>query len=111
MTTNSLFFVPESSIEQTVNISFEGETITVPSGISVAAALLASGIREFRLSIVGQTTRAPYCMMGLCFECLLEIDGVPARQSCLIPVRDGMQIKRQLGAPKLNDTTVGVEHD
>lgn len=110
MTTNSLFFVPAASIEQTVNVRFEGETLVVPSGISVAAALLANGIRDFRSSVIGETMRAPYCMMGICFECLLEIDGVPARQSCLIPVRDGMQIRRQLGAPSLDETTVGDEH-
>jgi D-hydroxyproline dehydrogenase subunit gamma len=49
-------------------------------------------------------------MMGVCFECLVEIDGVPARQSCLIPVRDGMQINRQQGAPELRHSDVG-EHD
>jgi len=36
-------------------------------------------------------------MMGLCFECLVEIDGVPNRQSCQIPVQEGMQIRRQQG--------------
>lgn len=111
MTTKSLFSVPESSVERTVTIHFDGQIFTVPNGITVAAALLAVGVREFRLSIVGQAPRAPYCMMGLCFECLLEIDGVPARQSCLIPVREGMQIKRQLGAPNLDDAFTGVEHE
>jgi predicted molibdopterin-dependent oxidoreductase YjgC len=36
--------------------------------------------------------------MGVCFECLLEIDGVPNRQSCLVPVREGMRLQPQRGA-------------
>lgn len=43
--------------------------------------------------------RGPYCHMGVCYECLMEIDGVPNQQSCLIPVREGMSVKRQSGAP------------
>ena len=39
--------------------------------------------------------RAPFCMMGTCFECLVEIDGQPNRQACLTIVREGMDIKRQ----------------
>jgi NADH dehydrogenase/NADH:ubiquinone oxidoreductase subunit G len=48
-------------------------------------------------------------MMGVCFECLVEIDGAPARQSCLIPVRDGMIVKRQIGAAHLEYFSVGEE--
>jgi hypothetical protein len=40
-------------------------------------------------------------MMGACFECLVEIDGVPNRQSCLIEARDGMRIHSQEGARDL----------
>ena len=37
--------------------------------------------------------RAPYCMMGVCFDCLAEIDGVPNRQSCMVTVQPGMRIR------------------
>jgi len=103
--------IPRLPNAPTVTITFEGQLMTVPEGINVAAALLAGGARDFRSSIVGQVSRAPYCMMGVCFECLVEIDGIPARQSCLIPVRDGMQIKRQLGAPELKVTNIGEGHE
>lgn len=102
MATEALFFVPETSSSQTVTITFEDRAIGVPAGISVAAALLIGGIQDFRSSVVSRAPRAPYCMMGVCFECLVEIDGVPARQSCLVPVRDGMVIRRQVGAAALN---------
>jgi predicted molibdopterin-dependent oxidoreductase YjgC len=37
-------------------------------------------------------------MMGVCFECLMEIDGVGNRQACLTPVAAGMRVQRQRGA-------------
>ncbi|WP_101779318.1 (2Fe-2S)-binding protein [Sinorhizobium medicae] len=111
MITRPLFTIPDAPKGETVTITFEGQPMVVPDGISVAAALLAGGARDFRSSVVGQAPRAPYCMMGVCFECLVEIDGVPARQSCLMPVRNGMQIKRQIGAPELDDLNVGDHHE
>ena len=107
MTTEALFTIPCASAPETVTIVFEGNSLTVPAGISVAAALLAGGVRDFRSSVVGKVPRAPYCMMGVCFECLIEIDDVPARQSCLVPVRDGMRMRRQDGAAELDDASFG----
>ena len=70
----------------------------VPAGASAAAAVLAAGFDSIRETPVDRHERAPYCMMGVCFDCLAEIDGVTNCQSCMIEVRPGMQISRQLGA-------------
>ena len=78
-------------------------------GDSVAAALLALGQDACRESAVSGQPRGGYCMMGVCFECLVEIDGVPARQSCLIPVREGMVVARQRGAAHLDEFSLGEE--
>jgi hypothetical protein len=69
------------------------------SDASLAAGLLAAGITAVRLSPVGQGPRAPYCMMGVCFECLVEVDGRPNRQACLITPQAGMQVRTLQGAP------------
>jgi predicted molibdopterin-dependent oxidoreductase YjgC len=79
----------------TVTVTFEGEPFEVPAGISVAAALLGHTDEHFCHSAAEDDERAPYCLMGVCFECLVEIDGVKNRQACLEPVFDGMQVKRQ----------------
>ncbi|SAL34100.1 NAD(FAD)-dependent dehydrogenase [Caballeronia sordidicola] len=84
-----------------VQIWFNDQPLNVPGGRSVAAALLAAGVQRFRATPVSGAPRAPYCMMGACFECLVEIDGVPSRQSCLVTVRDGMRIHSQEGASDL----------
>ena len=82
----------------TVTIEIEGRAVTVPAGESVAAAVLASGLDYVRTTPVGGTRRAPYCMMGICFECLMEIDGIPNRQACMTQVEEGMCVARQQGA-------------
>lgn len=103
MRTDSLFQPVTSEVRstRTVSLSFNDQSLEVPAGISVAAALLMSGINRFRATPVSESPRAPYCMMGVCFECLVDIDGVPNRQSCLIDVADGMRIRSQEGARDL----------
>ncbi len=109
MTTEPLFSISSPPDMASVGITFDGTPFRVPAGISVAAALLAAGVGNFRESVVGGTPRAPYCMMGVCFECLVEIDGEPSRQSCLITVRDGMNVRRQMGATSLDFGNTGED--
>lgn len=94
-------FTAEPSPLSTVTFRFEDESIAVPAGITVAAALLLRGAGHFRTTPVNSSPRAPYCMMGVCFECLVEVDGKPSRQACLTTVRDGMVVRRQHGASEL----------
>lgn len=81
-----------------VTIEFEGEPLAARRGDSVAAALLAADQWTFRTTPVNGKARGPFCMMGVCFDCLVEIDGIANCQACMISVRDGMRIKRQQGA-------------
>ena len=76
----------------TVAISIDGEPFAAREGDSVAAALLAAGVSGFRTTFSG-AARAPFCMMGACFECLVTIDGRANRQSCLVQVEPGMAIE------------------
>ena len=80
---------------QTVGFSFESRQITAHAGDSIAAALIAAGETTTRASVVSGAPRGPFCMMGVCYECLVEIDGVPNRQACMIAVEPGMTVNRQ----------------
>ncbi|MFK4825424.1 (2Fe-2S)-binding protein [Paenochrobactrum sp. BZR 588] len=91
--------------DETVSIQFDGQILKVTKGISVAAALLSQGVNRFRTSVVGGEPRAPYCMMGVCFECLVTIDDVQNRQSCMTEVYDGMVVKSQQGARRIGSDT------
>ena len=90
-----------------IAFTFDGRPMTGAPGDTVAAALLANGVRAGRRTPASGSARGPYCMMGVCFECLVEIDGVPARQSCMVPVQEGMKIRRQDGAVELVDLSLG----
>jgi predicted molibdopterin-dependent oxidoreductase YjgC len=80
-----------------VTVTVDGQPLRVPASASAAAAVLLSG-GIARTTAVSGAPRAPYCMMGVCFDCLMEIDGVPNRQGCLVPVAEGMRIRVQRGA-------------
>jgi sarcosine oxidase subunit alpha len=84
--------------EAFVTIRIEDRQIRVPASDTVAAAILASGIEYIRTTPISGARRAPYCMMGTCFECFVEIDGVPNQQACQTPVQEGMAIRFQKGA-------------
>jgi len=87
---------PESA-RPTVPVSVEGRAVRVPEGASAAAAVLLAGFGSIRDTAVSGAPRAPYCLMGVCFDCLAEIDGEPNRQSCMVTVAPGMAIRRQRG--------------
>ena len=91
MKTASPFLELESSPR--VNVTWECETLSLSKGANLAAALLTAGVDVFRHSPVSGAPRAPFCMMGACFECLVEIDGV-TRQACMLEVTEGMTITR-----------------
>src|SRR5699024_8000279 len=85
-------FVPLSPFEADLTIYFQGRAIPAQRGDSVAAALLRAGIARFRTSPVSGAPRLPFCMIGHCFECLVDIDDVPDQQACLRQVAEGMRI-------------------
>ncbi|MEA2848399.1 MAG: hypothetical protein QOG78_3680 [Rhodospirillaceae bacterium] len=80
-----------------VAITVDGKAIGARAGDTVAAALLAAGIDHCRTTPVTGAPRAPYCLMGVCFDCLVTIDGVGSRQGCLVLVREGMAVETLLG--------------
>lgn len=93
--------LPDSSTQKTVLVYFNDQQITAHVGDTIAAALLSTGIEACRTTPVSGSARGPYCMMGVCFECLVEVDNVPNVQGCQVLVREGMQIRSQNGARRL----------
>src|SRR5690348_10069947 len=80
-----------------VTIAVDGHFVPARVGDTVAAALLAAGFGTFRTTGVSGASRGPYCLIGVCFDCLVAIDGVGSRQACLVQVREGMRIETQRG--------------
>ena len=87
--------------ERTVTLTIDGRSVTAREGDTVAAAMLAAGIPHCRTTPISGAPRAPYCMMGVCFDCLVVVDGIGSRQGCLVRVREGMIVELQSGKREL----------
>ncbi len=96
-----MFRVLDSHQRDTLTITIDGEPVVVPQGVTVAAALLLAGIGQTRTTPVSGAPRSAYCHIGVCFECLVEIDGDPNCQGCRVLVHDGMAVRLLHGARDL----------
>ena len=76
-----------------VTFRFEGVAVQAPEGESLAAALLASGIATLRLGPGDGGGRGAFCFMGLCQECIVEVDGERV-EACRTPVAAGLTVSR-----------------
>ncbi len=88
-----MFVSVEDETVETLSFEFDGQNLTAPRGISIAAALLASGRSSLRSTQVSGAPRGPFCMMGACFDCLVQIDGVKV-QACMTPVSEGLVVHK-----------------
>lgn len=74
-----------------IQATFEGEPITAPAGASIAAALIASDRIAWRRTRES-APRGLFCGIGVCFDCLVEVDGESGQRACMIPLEDGMRV-------------------
>jgi predicted molibdopterin-dependent oxidoreductase YjgC len=79
-----------------LSLTLDGRTVNAYEGETVAAVLLAEGHIATRKTRSG-SPRGVYCGMGVCFDCLVVVDGVPNTRACVTWVRDGMDVARQDG--------------
>ncbi|HKX09885.1 MAG TPA: (2Fe-2S)-binding protein, partial [Stellaceae bacterium] len=84
----------ELSDSDAIAFEFEGERLSGRRGESLAAALTAAGIRTLRLTH-GDEPRGLFCGMGVCQECLVEIDGVSNQRACMTKLERPVSIRRQ----------------
>jgi D-hydroxyproline dehydrogenase subunit gamma len=80
----------------TVRLTIDGRMVEAPEGASVAAALLLAGHAAFGRHPITGEPEGPWCLIGVCFGCLVEIDGIADRQACLVPARAGMTVRTRL---------------
>ncbi|MCP1574964.1 sarcosine oxidase subunit alpha [Herbaspirillum rubrisubalbicans] len=86
-----------------ISIQVDGHTIHAREGETLATALLKAGVTPLRHTPVSGSPRAPFCLMGVCFECLVEVDGRQNVQSCMVQVRAGMEVHLSNGARRVGE--------
>ena len=89
--------LPEVRRGDPVRIIVNGEVAEAYLGETVATALMALGIRQFRKTRSKGEPRGVYCGMGMCYECLVTVDGVDNVRACQTTVREGMEILTEQG--------------
>lgn len=84
--------IPSLSRGAEIRILINGREVAAYEGETVLAALIASGVGTLRRSHVHGEGRGPLCGMGVCYECLVSINGQANRRACMTEVEDRMEI-------------------
>jgi len=81
-----------------VNVAVDGITISARPGQTVAAALIAAGRTSWRETRRDGRPRGLFCGIGVCFDCLVVVNGVPDVRACQRLLADGDDVRTQHGA-------------
>ncbi len=76
-----------------VAFTFAGRTVEALAGDTIAMALWRDGEPVLRASSRDGAPRGVFCNMGVCYDCLVVVDGVTVR-ACTTPVCAGMRVER-----------------
>ncbi|WP_138414385.1 (2Fe-2S)-binding protein [Sinomonas gamaensis] len=75
-----------------ISFTFNGRPLEASAGQSVGAALTSNGFTAWRSTRKGGRPRGLFCGIGVCFDCLVTVDGDANQRACLAEVRDGMVV-------------------
>ncbi|KMS88883.1 MULTISPECIES: (2Fe-2S)-binding protein [Streptomyces] len=84
-------------------VTFDGRPLEALPGQTVAAALWAAGVTAWRSTRGAGRPRGVFCGIGVCFDCLVTVNGRPNQRACLVPVRPGDDIRTQEGTGRDDD--------
>ena len=71
------------------SFEFDGRAIPFRAGQTVGGALTAVGVRAWRTTRRAGRPRGLFCGIGICYDCLITVNGVPGQRACLVPARAG----------------------
>ena len=84
-----------TAADREVTFTLNGESFKGVEGQSIAAALMATGVRELRKTRFDEEPRLIFCGIGICFDCVVVVDGVANQRACLVEISDGAKIVSQ----------------
>ena len=86
-----------------VTFYFEEQEMEGLEGEPIAVALIANGIKVFRITEKMRRPRGFFCAVGKCSSCLMKVDNRPNVMVCVEPLKEGMKVEKQIGRGKLGD--------
>jgi len=87
-----------------ITFYYNGKKMIAYEGEPIAMALYANGVKILTRSLKYHRPRGMFCAIGKCSSCIMTVDGIPNVRTCIIPVREGMDVRSQNAWPS-------VEHD
>ena len=72
----------------TVTVYIDDQPFMATAGEPVANVLLSEGFNSVHTTN-GQS-RGPYCMMGVCFDCMITLQDGQVEQACQVYAEDGI---------------------
>jgi predicted molibdopterin-dependent oxidoreductase YjgC len=86
------------------SFTFDGAAVPFAPGQTVGAALWAQGVRSWRRTRIAGRPRGLFCGIGVCFDCLVEVDGRPDERACLVLAEPGLVVRTQEGAGRADQS-------
>jgi predicted molibdopterin-dependent oxidoreductase YjgC len=90
--------VPEPAARRHITVTVDGAPWCVPAGASIAAAFTGHDTPGWRRTRRRAEPRGLSCGIGVCFDCLVTVNGVPGVRACLAEARDGDVITTEKGS-------------
>ncbi|TAH53390.1 MAG: (2Fe-2S)-binding protein [Chloroflexota bacterium] len=78
---------------QAFSITVNGQTVAAFPGESIATVLAVAGFRAFRATDASDSPRGIFCGMGICFDCLVTVNGLPNQRACMTEARAGCDVR------------------
>ena len=75
-----------------ISFTFNGDNYEGVQGQSIAAALMASGVRELRTTRFHNEPRLIFCGIGVFFDCVVVLNGVGKKRACMVEIKQADQI-------------------
>ena len=88
----------EAEPQAPFTITFDGRELAALPGQTIAAVLWQAGISSWRRTRRNGRPRGVFCGIGVCFDCLITVNGQPNQRACLVPAQPGDVIRTQEGS-------------
>ena len=76
-----------------INFTFNGSTYTGEAGQSIAAALISHDQRVLRTTRFDGASRSIFCGIGICFDCVVVVNGIANQRACIVEISEGAVIE------------------
>lgn len=94
-------------LKETITFYFNDEPLKAYQSQTVAAALMANGIKKLGVSRKLNQSRGLFCAQGRCYSCYMTVNEEEQIRVCRITVEEGMKVYPRLEDPEIRSDRDG----